>query len=229
VERLRLPLPDPDVPGAFLRIHNDRNQLQHGATLEQVPAAELASHLSFLRSLPVRLTLPGANVVHACWDEVAFDVIDEAFSRHGGLTDGFLIEGSNHESLLYAALEIALKGKEMELPPGVTFADKDGVVRTLSRVRWYAPPAGHTIASYSLPAFADIPRLPLPAKVLAESRPYPKDAPPVFFGHYWLDDPAPSALAENVFCLDYSVARGGFLCGFRAGRAEDTGFVAADR
>jgi len=210
--------PDPDQPGEFLRRHSQKNADQVAATLAQVPAAELASHLAFLRTLPIRLE-GGAGrdlrVAHACWDEVACGVIDEAWARHGGLTDGFLIEGSNPESLLFAALEIVLKGKEMELPAGDTLVDKDGQLRRLARVRWYAPPAGHTVATYALPYFPQLSQSQLPAKVVAEARPYPRSAPPVFFGHYWLNDPLPAALAPNVFCLDYSVAAGGFLCGYR--------------
>jgi hypothetical protein len=211
---------DPDVPGAHLRRHDPKNLKQHEATLAQVPAPELSSHLAFLKTLPVRLELDGANVVHACWDEVAFPVLDEALARHGGITDAFLVEGSDQESLLYDALEIALKGKEMTLPPGESFQDKDGVDRDKARVRWYTPPDGHTVASYSLPRFAGLSEAPLPAKVIAEARPYPTDRRPVFFGHYWLDDPKPAPLAPNVVCLDYSVARGGFLCGFRLDQEE---------
>jgi hypothetical protein len=227
-------LEDPDAPGEHLRRHTPKNLAQHTQTLEQVPAAELASHLAFLRRLPIRLDLGGLRVVHACWDEAAFPVIDEALLRHGctdvngGLTDAFLIEGSNDESLLFAALEIALKGKEMQLPPGISFRDKDNVERFLTRVRWYAPPEGHTVASYALPHFAGLPEAKLPAKVLAEARPYPPDAPPIFFGHYWLNDASPAPLAENVACLDYSVARGGFLCGYRwegEGRVEESNLV----
>jgi hypothetical protein len=89
------------------------------------------------------------------------------------------------------------------------------VDRDKARVRWYAPPDGHTVASYALPRFAGLSEAPLPAKVVAEARPYPEDKPPVFFGHYWLDDPEPAPLAGNVVCLDYSVARGGYLCGYQ--------------
>lgn len=209
---------DPDAPGESLRRRTAKNRAQHQATLDQVPPAELASHLAFLRQLPLRLELGGVRVVHACWDDVAFAVIDEALARHGcaaGLTESFLVEGSNDESLLFAALEIVLKGKEMELPPGASFRDKDGHERSLARVRWYAPPAGHTAASYAFPQFTGIPEAKLPAKVIAEARPYAPSAPPVFFGHDWLSDPSPAPLAENVACLDYSVARGGFLCGYR--------------
>ena len=223
--------PDPDLPGEFLRRHVERNVQQVAATLAQVPAAELASHLDFLRALPIALELrsPGGagdlRVVHACWDEVAFEVIEEALARHGGLADPFLIEGSNPQSLLFAALEIVLKGKEIALPAGDSLVDKDGNVRHLARVRWYAPTAGQSISSYTLPHFPHLSPAPLPAKVVAEARPYPEAAPPVFFGHYWLADPVPAALAPNVFCLDYSVAAGGFLCGYRCGGEQNGTFV----
>ncbi len=188
---------DPDAPGEHLRRHTKKNLQQVAATLAQVPGPELASHLDFFKSLPSRLEIGGLRVVHACWDDVAFGVIDEAYARHGGLTDDFLIEGSNAESLLFAAIEIVLKGKEMELPQGDSFLDKDGTQRTLARVRWYAPPEGQTTATYALPHFEGISPAPLPAKVRAEARPYPSAAPPVFFGHYWLADPEPAPLAPQ--------------------------------
>jgi hypothetical protein len=209
---------DPDMPGQSLRRRTERNTLQVAATMAQVPPGELASHLTFLRSLPISLEAGGEfpfRVVHACWDEVAFGVIGEALTRHGGLSDGFLVEGSNPESLLFAALEIVLKGKEMALPPGDSLVDKDGQRRHLSRVRWYAPPAGHTVATYALPHFPQLSTAPLPARVVAEARPYPPAAPPCFFGHYWLTDPSPAPLAPNVYCLDYSVAARGYLCAYR--------------
>jgi hypothetical protein len=37
----------------------------------------------------------------------------------------------------------------------------------------------------------------------------------VFVGHYWLEDKAPSILASNVACLDYSVAKNWFLSAYR--------------
>ena len=44
---------------------------------------------------------------------------------------------------------------------------------------------------------------------------YSHEAPPVFFGHYWMEgEPAP--LAPNIACLDYSVAKpGGRLVAYR--------------
>jgi hypothetical protein len=46
-------------------------------------------------------------------------------------------------------------------------------------------------------------------------RHYEYDGPPVFVGHYWLSADRPEPLSPNVACLDYSVAKGGFLCAYR--------------
>ncbi len=45
--------------------------------------------------------------------------------------------------------------------------------------------------------------------------PYPKEAPPVFFGHYWLNHQETILQAPNVACLDYSIAKGGKLVAYR--------------
>jgi hypothetical protein len=44
---------------------------------------------------------------------------------------------------------------------------------------------------------------------------YPADAPPVFFGHYWLEDKTPIVQSHNLICLDYSVVKGGSLVAYR--------------
>ena len=216
-------LADPDAPGESLRRQDAKNRKQHEKTLEQVPSAELASHLAFFRGLPFRLDLDGVRVVHACWDDDAFKVIDEAYARHGGCTDAFVVEGSQKDSPLFAAVDAVLKGKEVALPDGIFFTDKDGHRRDAARVRWFESPEGQSIATYTLPRFPDLlnrAAMPISQEALAAARPYPADAPPVFFGHYWLDDARPMPLAANVSCIDYSVAKGGFLCGYRWGSEE---------
>ena len=211
-------LRDPADRRTYLREHSKKNRKQHAKTIAQVRATALLQELGFLRKLPFWLPLEGANVVHACWDEESFAIIDEALARHGELTDEFVVEGSRNGSRLYAAIDVVLKGREMDLPDGVTFSDKDGHERHEARVRWWESPDGASIASYSLPRIEGLPNSPLPADVVADARPYPADLPPVFFGHYWLNDPKPTPLADNVVCLDYSVANRGFLCAYRLER-----------
>ncbi len=51
--------------------------------------------------------------------------------------------------------------------------------------------------------------------MIEAAAPYPATAKPVFVGHYWLSADRPEPLAGNVACLDYSVAKDGFLCAYR--------------
>jgi hypothetical protein len=116
---------------------------------------------------------------------------------------------------MFAPVEIILKGKEGKLPDGTSFQDKDGHVRTEIRTRWYLPPEGHTYRTYALQSDEIACDLKLDQAVIAAAAPYPARAKPVFVGHYWLSAQRPELLAENVACLDYSVAKGGFLCAYR--------------
>jgi hypothetical protein len=45
--------------------------------------------------------------------------------------------------------------------------------------------------------------------------PYPEDSKPVFVGHYWMRAEQPRLLRRNIACVDWSVAKGGFLCAYR--------------
>jgi len=42
---------------------------------------------------------------------------------------------------------------------------------------------------------------------------YPINAPPVFFGHYWLTE-KPRVIRHNLACLDYSAGKGGALVAY---------------
>lgn len=79
----------------------------------------------------------------------------------------------------------------------------------------YLPAEDHTFRTNALQSDTVESDEPLTAEVIAAARPYPADAPPVFFGHYWLSADRPTLLAPNVACLDFSVAKGGFLCAYR--------------
>jgi hypothetical protein len=45
---------------------------------------------------------------------------------------------------------------------------------------------------------------------------YPADAPPVFFGHYWMPaDQEKAPMRDNIACLDFSAAREGPMMAYR--------------
>ena len=207
--------PDPDHSGDSLRTHSDKNVHQHRRTIEQVPPAELDEYLEWFRSLPMWLDLKGLRVVHACWDDRQIAVIRSGIEQHSGVTSEFLRRASTKDSPLHLAIEDVLKGKEIRLPDGMSYVDKDGNERHAMRTKWYESVAHKTYHSYALTADPDLPDNPIQESVAHLATPYPADAPPVFFGHYWLRAEVPAVLAPNVACLDYSVAKGGMLVAYR--------------
>jgi hypothetical protein len=206
---------DRDSPGTHLRSRIPKNVKQHQATLDQLSSQELRSYLDWFRSLPLWLDLDGLRVVHACWDEQAMSQIKVGQADYGGITTEFLHAACRQDEPLFDPVETVLKGKEAKLPAGVSFKDKDGHVRTEIRTRWYMAPTGQTYRTYAFQFDEVACDLELEEAVIAATAPYSASAKPVFIGHYWLSGERPTVLADNVACLDFSVAKGGFLCAYR--------------
>ena len=204
-----------DNPGTFLRRHNNKNTQQHLQTLRQLGSEELKDYVEWFRTLPPWIILDGLRVVHAAWSPSSVAAIETALTQLGTFSDGFMQLACTRGTELFQAVEDVLKGKELELPDGVMFQDKDGHVRQKMRVKWYASPENQTYRSYSFPTDPSFPDVNLPPSFAEQAEPYPPEDRPVFFGHYWLTDDRPSLLADNVACLDYSVAKNGYLCAYR--------------
>ena len=207
--------PRPGSPGEYLRPRTASNVRQHQATLDQLPPGELLAHLAWLRELPLWLELDGLRVVHACWDERCRAVVAAGLATHGGLNEGFLADAYSPGCSLHEAVEVLLKGKEARLPAGVSFRDADGHERTSIRTRWYLPATRQTYRTYALQTAPIECDEPVGETVVRAASPYPAGEKPAFVGHYWLNAPAPFLLTSNVACLDFSVAKGGFLCAYR--------------
>ncbi len=201
--------PDPDKPGDHLRPHNEKNSNQQAETMRQVPTGELAAYLNWFRTLPLWLDLDGLRVVHACWDGNMMDRVS------GPVTDEFLHSACRDGQPLFQPVEAILKGKEAALPEGLAFRDKDGHLRTSARVRWYSDPTDQTYRTYAMATEQVDCNSRLAPSVIEAAVPYPPDAKPVFIGHYWMMGSKPELLAPNVACVDWSVAKGGFLCAYR--------------
>ena len=206
---------DPDRAGTFLRKRDVKNIRQHVRTLLQLNDAELTSTLDWVRTLPLWLDLEGLRAVHACWDDHAIATVSKGIAQHGGISTTFLKSATMKEGVLHSPVDTILKGKELKLPHGLHYEDKDGHIRHEMRTRWYLSPQGRTYQTYVFDAVAPEFDQPLPESVIRAAAPYPTDAKPVFVGHYWLRADQPARLASNVACLDFSVAKGGFLCAYR--------------
>jgi hypothetical protein len=202
----------PDVKhGDYLRKRTYKNMKQHLATIDQLSPAEYEEYIAWFKTLPLFYEGDGFRVVHATWD---YDAIEYLKTRlvNNRLQEDFINESADSSNRLYVDIETVLKGKEMELPNGLSFPDKDGNIRYRTRIKWWLGADETNIRNVSM---IDLPSLPddaISADVLGT--PYRKDDVPVFFGHYWLKG-LPSLFRGNVCCTDFSVAKGGCLVAYR--------------
>ncbi|SFR36990.1 Calcineurin-like phosphoesterase [Yoonia tamlensis] len=203
-----------DVDGP-LRPHDDKNIAQHASFLQEYPLNSAAAKdaISWMVSLPLYLEFGGYRAVHACWAAEKIDAL-KRISKDGVLTKEQFIRAANPDDPLFDIVETALKGPEIALPDGVSFVDKGGHKRTNIRIKWWDSRADtpQKIAM-SVPEPHLLPNDPLPADILQAT--YPSDAPPVVFGHYWMECP-PVLQARNALCLDYSAGKGGPLVSYHA-------------
>ncbi|UHQ55397.1 MULTISPECIES: metallophosphoesterase [Microbulbifer] len=192
--------------GEPLRPRTPKNTRQHQAFLNEFDhLPELKGDvLDFFRQLPLWLELEGCRVVHACWDQQHVDLLRDR-APDARLDHELLVAASTRGTPEFVAVETLLKGYEVSLPEGITFADKDGNARKAVRVQWWNKDAT-CLGDIALPLGVDIgaaASLSVPENVPE----YPPDAVPCFIGHYWLHG-EPGPLTHNVACLDYSVVKG---------------------
>ncbi|WP_297528251.1 metallophosphoesterase [Thiohalobacter sp.] len=202
--------------GGHLRPHDEKNRRQHAAFLDawaEDPAG-YRELIDWFRTLPLWLDLGRLRVVHACWDTNFIERIARTQAGEAALSDELLRDASTPGHWAFEAVETLLKGREIPLPPGHAFHDKDGNLRHRIRVRWWDRDVDTYRGAFLGPpaALTHIPDDPIEGDHLIE---YPADAPPLFIGHYWMEG-RPAPLAPNIACLDYSVARpGGHLVAYR--------------
>ncbi len=205
-----------DPAGGYLRQRNEKNRQRHQAFLaayEQHPQA-WRDVIEWLQTLPLWLDLEGLRVVHACWDKQLIERIELFQGGSNLLTYNLLVDSCCKGTWQYEAIETLLKGKELVLPGNNYFIDKENTKRHAIRVKWWDQRVTTFKAAYIGPETArtSIPDDTIEGDHLVE---YSHQEKPVFLGHYWLDGP-PRILADNIACVDFSVAKeGGYLAAYR--------------
>ncbi|WP_018403509.1 metallophosphoesterase [Marinobacter gelidimuriae] len=208
--------PDPKYPGEFLRSHDDKNQDQHQAFLDQVgEGSDLhKSMIRWFKTLPVYLDLPELRVVHACWHPKYLKTVGSLTDCKNRLLPEAWEASSRKGSEAYDTIETLLKGLEITLPPGHYFLDKEKNERTNVRAQWWRTEklTYRDLAMVPGSEIEKIPHTPIEAHIL----PGYDGVKPVFVGHYWLKG-EPGPLTDHIACLDYSVAGNsdGKLCAYR--------------
>lgn len=204
-----------ETDGGHLRKHLIKNIIQHYETLKQFQnrQEEYEDYLEWFKSLPLYYETDRFRAVHACWDNSNIAYLRKTLVNNR-LTDDLIYQSVKKETALHEAVEQTLKGKEMKMPDGLFFTDKDGTKRTEIRIKWWEDPAAATYKSYSVEPIDNLPVQPVALSAIKSTDFYGNDDKNVFFGHYWLKG-EPALYRNNICCLDYSVAKGGKLVAYR--------------
>lgn len=204
------------VGSEFARPHTKKNHQQHEAFLREFPLGSTRHDdaIAWFRTLPLFIDLPGMGIVHACWCERSFAVLDPVLAPGCRVSDLAIDLHAQQGGPVYEAIERILKGPEHPLPPALWFKDKDGHTRSSARLKWWKSQdepmserlefGGTTLSAAELSMVDEIEpaaAFPLPSK-------------PVFVGHYWQRG-EPQPLSATVACVDYSVAKNGVLAAYR--------------
>lgn len=201
--------------GGHLRKHSIKNIKQHYDTLIQFhhKQSEYEMYLEWFKSLPLFYETENFRAVHACWDNDNIDYLKKTLIKNR-LTDELIHQSVKKETKLFSAIDQTLKGKEMPMPDGLYFTDKDDHKRTDIRIKWWEDPSKNTYKSISVEPIENLPDQKFSNNVLNATSYYHEDDKKVFFGHYWLKG-NPSFYRDNICCLDYSIAKEGKLVAYR--------------
>lgn len=214
----------PDT-GQPLRKHSDNNHRQHREFLHRLTPAQQKHFLTWFTTLPLWLDLGAIRVVHACWHRESIETIRAATGSDRLSTLEHLVEANRAGSKLYEAVEVLLKGPEINLPDHNMCAYWDheaATPRPNARIRWWDHDAT------TLPALAE-----LRGATLRNGDTYPHYQPrdvhdrylsyiytdrvPLFYGHYWREWKPVHRDEWTTYtaCVDFSATRGGTLVAYR--------------
>lgn len=201
--------------GGHLRKHLIKNIVQHYETLKQFQnrQKEYEDYVEWFKTLPLFYEAENFRAVHACWDNENMEYLSKDLVNNR-LTDDLIYQSVNKVTKLYQTIEHTLKGKEIKMPEGLDFTDKDGTKRNDIRIKWWENPSNTSYKKISIEPLESLPDTSVDVTQLKNISYYAETEKPVFFGHYWLKG-NPTLYRNNICCLDYSVAKQGYLVAYR--------------
>jgi len=207
----------PEKSGGHLRKHLIKNIIQHFDTLKQFhnKQEEFEDYLDWFLSIPLYYEAENFRAVHACWDNNHINLLRSAL-KNDRLCEENLYHSADKNSVLYLPVDEILKGKELRLPDGVHFKDKEQNIRYKIRTKWWLKPENISYKDFSMEVLPDLPNTIIPGNQFLFQEAYNESEKPVFFGHYWLNlKHHPNLFQSNLCCLDYSVAKNGPIAAYR--------------
>ena len=204
-----------DIEGKYYKKRIPKYQLLINQTIEEfLPfKEEFKGHLKWLRTLPMFLDFGAIRVIHACWDDNNIKLLRENITETR-LTKTVLREIALNGTKFSKSFWESCKGIDFQLPRDLLIFDEEGRPHRSFRMKWWDVPAGKTFKDVSIESRFELPAYTIPKEIIPQHKPYPSDAPIVFFGHYCLKECC-SIFSHNLCCVDSCVTRSGKLMAYR--------------
>ena len=204
-----------DTEGKYYKKRIPKYQLQINQTLDEFGSfkEEFKSHLKWLRTLPMFLDFGDIRIIHACWDDENVEVIKNNVTGPK-LTKTNLREIALNETKFSQSFWETCKGIDFQIPKDLLVFDDEGRPHRAFRMKWWDTPEGKTFKEVSLESRFELPAYTIPSEIIQARKPYSKEDPIVFFGHYCLKECC-GILADNLCCVDSCVTRTGKLVAYR--------------
>lgn len=203
-----------DARGGHLRPRSEKNRHQHARFLAEVglDSAEHRGWVDWFRQHPLALDLGGIRVVHAWWDDAAFQAVDAAWRAAGCRWTPELVQAAYDPSRLKAARQLLSCGVEMPLPEGRFILGKGGERFPEARLAVWRHGAQRLREIALVPGGNGdaVPDIPVPEAY----RRGPVQGAPILFGHHWFSGPL-ALESPKVACLDWSAGKDGPLVAYR--------------
>lgn len=201
--------------GTYCRPHTiDSNRKQHESFLKDFPfgTREYLDTIEWFKTLPIFVETDTYRAVHACWDSDSIDVVRKYTNADNSIKTEHWYHAFDKEHELYIALEVLLKGRELDLPQGLHYFDKTGTKRTRARLAWWSQPNEsstlydlcQSIPDGASDIFKKYEALTVDTAYFSEPDKL------TLIGHYTLPSPKgmPERLSQKVLCLDFNAAKG---------------------
>jgi hypothetical protein len=122
-----------------LRKHSINNGRQNEKFLASINPGSLLHEeiIDWFLTLPLSIDLPELGIFRACWHEVSQQGIRPYLDKRLRLDKSEIAEIYDQETIAYDAIEVQLKGPEIELPPGYFFFDSENIERQSVRIQWW--------------------------------------------------------------------------------------------
>lgn len=204
-----------DKSGKLLRKRLPRYKMPLMKTLEEYSNAplEFKETIKWFRKLPLFLDFGDLRVVHGGWNDGYIETVKKYLGEETRLKKSFLKTYLTNKEL-FNALDGLVKGEEFELPSDFLLKDEAGVVRRSFRIKWWEPVSGKTFREIAFGNRFVLPAYTVPKEIIPLIEAYPVDSPPVFLGHYCLDEKA-LIFQGNICCIDTCVTRNQRLTAYR--------------